>query len=534
MCGIVFSISLSGPESHVESEYHTLLAGLDSLNALRGPDHQRTIELEIPSNGPTLNGSAYASVLHLRGQSVTPQPHRVYQGDILCWNGEIFDGLEVLPRENDGKKLYEALCGASKPVEVLAEIEGPYAFVFYQAATNNLYYARDPIGRRSLLVHYPTKERPHVIIASSCNGTAAGYNFEEVTPDGIHCVKFNTIKSQDAFASQFKQSIELLGRTTEVPVKMDYVLIPPLNDTLPLGQIPSTWLPTSTPIAQALDDLTRMLDESVKLRVEHIPHHHPVGPGFARVAVLFSGGIDCTVLAYLAHQHLPLSEPIDLLNVAFENPRTLRAASKPLKKSKKARTTDEVEEEDEPGQGQATYDVPDRLTGREEVEELRRCCPERMWNFVEIDVPYESLALALFFASRGMGSITNSSGISTPYTSQARVLLSGLGSDELLGGYSRHRKAFSKAGWQGLVEELQLDLTRLPSRNLGRDDRIISSNGKETRYPFLSLSVVAFLASLPVEVKANPTLEEGRGDKMLLRMLAERMGLVLASWRKKR
>ncbi|KAG8925968.1 hypothetical protein FRC01_009496 [Tulasnella sp. 417] len=337
---------------------------------------------------------------------------------------------------------------------------------------------------------------------------------------------------------------------------MDYVLIPSLNSSLPTSEVWEIWSSPSPSIAQALEDFLSVLDESVRLRVQHIPHNHPVGPGFARVAVLFSGGIDCTVLAYLAHKHLPLSEPIDLLNVAFENPRTLRAASKPSGKSKKVRPSSDEAEQESPEHGRPTYDVPDRLTGREEVEELRRCCPERTWNFVEIDVPYEecqrerphvqnlmypnqtvmdlSLALALFFASRGIGHVTNSDGVSTPYTSQARVLLSGLGSDELLGGYSRHRKAFGRDGWQGLVEELQLDLTRLPSRNLGRDDRVISSNGKETRYPFLSLSVVSFLAKLPVETKVNPLLEEGRGDKMLLRMLAAKMGLVLASRRKKR
>ena len=41
----------------------------------------------------------------------------------------------------------------------------------------------------------------------------------------------------------------------------------------------------------------------------------------ARVAILFSGGLDCTVLACIMHTILPLSQPIDLLNVAFENPR---------------------------------------------------------------------------------------------------------------------------------------------------------------------------------------------------------------------
>lgn len=30
------------------------------------------------------------------------------------------------------------------------------------------------------------------------------------------------------------------------------------------------------------------------------------------------------------------------------------------------------------------YNVPDRLTGLQELEELRRLCPKRKWNFVRI------------------------------------------------------------------------------------------------------------------------------------------------------
>lgn len=41
-----------------------------------------------------------------------------------------------------------------------------------------------------------------------------------------------------------------------------------------------------------------------------------------------------------------------------------------------------------------------------------------------------------------------------PYTSRARVLLNGLGSDELLGGYGRHRSAFNSGGWPAVVEEV--------------------------------------------------------------------------------
>ena len=38
------------------------------------------------------------------------------------------------------------------------------------------------------------------------------------------------------------------------------------------------------------------------------------------------------------------------------------------------------------------------------------------------------------------------------------MLLSGLGSDELLGGYGRHRHAFAKGGWEGLLDEVSRKL----------------------------------------------------------------------------
>jgi asparagine synthetase B (glutamine-hydrolysing) len=81
---------------------------------------------------------------------------------------------------------------------------------------------------------------------------------------------------------------------------------------------------------------------------------------------------------------------------------------------------------------------------------------------------------------------------------------------------------------------LQLEIDRIPTRNLGRDDRIISSHGKETRHPFLSLDVVSFLADLPVHHKTDLRLMLGLGDKILLRLAMRKVGLKLASSRKKR
>lgn len=49
-----------------------------------------------------------------------------------------------------------------------------------------------------------------------------------------------------------------------------------------------------------------------------------------------------------------------------------------------------------------------------------------------------------------------------PYISSARVLLNGLGSDELLGGYGRHRTAFKAGGWQSVISEVRVILCHIP------------------------------------------------------------------------
>lgn len=121
--------------------------------------------------------------------------------------------------------------------------------------------------------------------------------------------------------------------------------------------------------------MRRRLTESLRLRVQQIP----VPPGAimtsttgatstaldARVAVLFSGGLDCTVLARLASDLLPDDQPIDLLNVAFENPR--------IASQHKGLSQDEL------------YELcPDRITGRKSFAELVQACPQRRFRLVTV------------------------------------------------------------------------------------------------------------------------------------------------------
>jgi asparagine synthetase B (glutamine-hydrolysing) len=135
-----------------------------------------------------------------------------------------------------------------------------------------------------------------------------------------------------------------------------------------------------------------------------------------------------------------------------------------------------------------------------------------------------NIATALWFAA---GAATSSDPSCSSRTS--RILLSGLGADELMGGYGRHRKAWRGAGVAALRVELDLDLARLWERNLGRDDRVLSDHGKEARFPYLDCNVVEFVKKLPLDLVCDFALPPGQGDKRILRLVAERMGLVSAS-----
>lgn len=90
-------------------------------------------------------------------------------------------------------------------------------------------------------------------------------------------------------------------------------------------------------------------------------------------------------------RHISLNEPIDLLNVAFENPRKVQLQLNgnigALPKKKRNQHLKKSETDPSRGNGDrelSPYIVPDRATGLQEVEELRRLCPGRTWNFVSL------------------------------------------------------------------------------------------------------------------------------------------------------
>ncbi|KAJ7294253.1 hypothetical protein O6H91_Y270400 [Diphasiastrum complanatum] len=133
------------------------------------------------------------SSLQLRGVHQVSQPLKDSSGSVLVYNGEIFGGLFVGPEENDSEILLSALqkcctcschlcldseerCGcigltvssnahATIP-QVLSQLRGPWALIYWQAESQSLWFGRDAFGRRSLLVHWPSDLDPRLVFTS--------------------------------------------------------------------------------------------------------------------------------------------------------------------------------------------------------------------------------------------------------------------------------------------------------------------------------------------------------------------------------
>ncbi|CAK7233279.1 hypothetical protein SEUCBS140593_008548 [Sporothrix eucalyptigena] len=513
----------------------------------RGPDHLGQVAVSsssIRSDGKTVSLCFTSTVLALRGDGLTKQPFvdSSPARSVLCWNGEVWrvDGAAASVDGNDGQELFERLTAADDALSVLRAVEGPFAFVYYDGVTNRLFYGRDRLGRRSML-QQTTGDRLTLSSVSDVPEDASASThlpWTEVEADGVYVMDLqhdHPLMSivrhdwSDEFAGDSTDNVVSgLGRSNMA------------SDPGESGRL--------TVDSQSVQELRDQLTASLRLRALNVPIPPAHAEGIdTRIAVLFSGGLDCTVLARLAHDVLPPEQGIDLINVAFENPRV------------KANLKGNID----------VYEAcPDRITGRASWAELQQTCPARAWRFLAVNVPYTefvkrrptivalmhphdtemdlSIASALYFAARGQTGREE-----TP----ARVLLSGLGADELFGGYGRHAIAYkvgaaadqakneaknnASSGYAALAAELHLDVARLGRRNLGRDDRVFAHWGREVRFPFLDEQLVRWAIALPAWTKCDfgsPFERENEVEpaKRVLRLVAQSLELLGVAHEKKR
>ncbi len=682
MCGIGLLLSLPGSGDKLSSALISHLnKQLSEALSSRGPD--------VPCRKQRCLGcgddnilTLHASVLHMRGQFPTPQPVLFNDNGAFCWNGECYSfcdsdvgesmsserhmvELTAIAKNEESvvtsdtnlvaNMLQDALNKSDERgnkshhkiiADVMSNIHGEYAFILFvpsKSPSNSppcIYYGRDPLGRRSLLINTSIDGAvllSSVVVNSPKSSTLSTGEDSNIAQEWVEIPP----------AMVYRMDI-LTGSVTSEPIPR--VINRNISQMI---EFPNQTLPKSI-IETDTIEFMKLLDRAVERRVAHAPSSHSAVPDDASVAVLFSGGIDSVVLAALSHRHVPANQPIDLLNVSFFDDSFSGSSQTSLTRS------------------------PDRLAAILSYKEMLSRFPKRKWRFIAVDVKYHevldhenrirrlirplastmdfNIATAFWFAARGKGRIldpkevedvqrelkadeksignnatetssqqpllrfakqdgdenqrirvTSSQQRAQPciregcsrrsqpgcifqsckfccgkfqgpissylgrsarlcqthnhqqnvkakggdaktstktkkqnitndqlrsdnnVTSSAKILLSGVGADEQLAGYGRHRTTFQRGGYDALQSELKMEVGRLWTRNLGRDDRCLSDHGKEARFPFLDEDVVAYLERLPVDRKCDMCEAPGVGDKLLLREVARMIGVYSCS-----
>ncbi|XP_066590254.1 asparagine synthetase domain-containing protein 1 [Prorops nasuta] len=562
MCGIYCKLCGNSTNNLKEPQFEdnewTVCKGYTSA---RGPD-------ALYEKFETLNkdwlAHFAASILWTQGPELISQPRIDPDGNILLWNGDIFSGNLAVSNMCDTVVISNILSKSTDIVSVFQQVEGPYSFIYFQKSKNLLYFGRDVIGRHSLLIKVDNDQNVLTltsVASKKLQGTveipAIGIFVMNLANKNINLACYPW-KEPDL---RFTDVLEALETSLNIDIDINSVILMD-NPTLHLYLHPDPEqieylenAPNGDDIAKVLEyllgeeavykrveQLSQLLHKAVEIRITKNPNYckacmkivlkgDNIECTHAKVGILFSGGLDSAILALIADKFVAPNESIDLINVAFE--KIVNLSNRGNKVEQQNNLVDQ-------------YNVPDRKTGRETYSELSRINPNRKWNFIETNITQEELQLyrssrikdllyplctildeslgcAVWFASRAKGIL---SGTNTNYESVCRILLLGMGADELFGGYMRHRTMLKHKGWDALTQELHVELARISERNLGRDDRIVSDHGRQSRLPYLDENVVKYVQQLKPWERCYPTdkMPAGLGDKLLLRLLAYRLG----------
>ena len=355
---------------------------------------------------------------------------------------------------------------------VLPQLDGDYSFAVYDRKYDNLAISRDPIGVKPLFYGIDEENDMKAFASEKkalWKAKIDDENIHDLNPGSI-LYNWNMIDLEDNL-------INRIINTDFKSIKSDYNEYKDYLETKDSYEVYKELL---------IDDLY----SAVLKRVENI----------SNVGLIFSGGVDSTILAVLLKQIaekrnndkdlIPLN--IKLYSVGVEN-------SQDIKFSK------EIAEE---------LDLPlktiiiDEETVKESIKPVLTAIEDD--NVMKLGV-----GMTIYLASKAMKE------------DNIKVALSGQGADELFGGYNRYLKHFEENNlfdaYFALDEEIYHDIANMYHVNLERDDAVSMANGVELRVPFLDKDIIDLALDIPGIYKIKNNEDVLR--KHILRDVAKSIGV---------
>ena len=213
-------------------------------------------------------------------------------------------------------------------------------------------------------------------------------------------------------------------------------------------------------------------------------------------AILFSGGVDSSLITALAVRHVP---GITLITVGFPGSNDVKWA---------------------PDAAQLLGVGNSLILKMIDLDDVESTIPCVMEALETADPMAISLGVPLYIACTEAKS------------RNINLLLTGQGADELFGGYHRYKEIFKKST-ASLHEAIVADVSQLPQRDILRDNTVAKAAGIELAAPFLDPGVIELALSIPAALKVSEFDGELVG-KYILRRAAENVVPTGIAWREKK
>lgn len=268
----------------------------------------------------------------------------------------------------------------------LSSVTGPYAFILIDKVELKLYFGRDTYGRRSLLIGRQVNK----LLLTSVASKNINFPMMELPALGLYCLDINVesdlkltltpwITSNQHFEEKYKEFQNFLQLPINFNVPINYfetlLTVPSEGSISVLNNL--ELLPSNKDIFLFLQNteiwnknilvIKDLIQNAVYQRIKNQPKYcnNCIQEQFefcdhCTIGILFSGGIDCAIIALLADEYVESTRQIDLMNVAFEK-------------------------------GKNNYNTPDRLTALQTLQELQILRPNRRWNLLEINITQDEL-----------------------------------------------------------------------------------------------------------------------------------------------